>query len=308
MYNPEYTLNFPFLGTHFRVLRADMEQLWEEMVAENSTAHKDTTIHIPDAETKSVNIIEENRTKNTKTFEDKDERLPYWAELWPSSLALAKWLYENTKYIQGKNCLDLGCGLGFTAICGAWRGAHVLGVDYEERAIMLAKENALANKHLSTKKNPYPHFYEFLQKNHKKNRDSQSPLLNQKNIFIKQKIKPFAKLDFQIMDWRSPFTAPKSFDFIWAADIIYEHAFALPVLQFLDYALADTGKVWIAEPGRTIFNTFKNLIIEKNVLAHNATQQKTVAFSMKKVHFEKTHSLSAHIPSANVSIWEISRS
>lgn len=74
-----------------------------------------------------------------------DERLPYWVELWPSSLALALWLEEKKDAIKGGACLDLGCGLGFTAIVGASLGACVLGLDYEEQALRYARRNGPAN-------------------------------------------------------------------------------------------------------------------------------------------------------------------
>lgn len=74
-----------------------------------------------------------------------DERLPYWVELWPSSLALALWLEGNREALEGKTCLDLGCGLGFTAIVGRSLGARVLGLDYEEKALSYARRNAAAN-------------------------------------------------------------------------------------------------------------------------------------------------------------------
>lgn len=78
-------------------------------------------------------------------FED-DERLPYWTELWPSSVALAEWLYLRRAEIAGRPCLDLGCGLGLTAMVGQWLGAQVLGMDYEEEALKFAQKNAALNQ------------------------------------------------------------------------------------------------------------------------------------------------------------------
>ncbi len=74
-----------------------------------------------------------------------DERLPYWVELWPSSLALALWLSANKDRISGRCCLDLGCGIGFTAMVGAWLGARVIGMDYEPEALVYARANAAVN-------------------------------------------------------------------------------------------------------------------------------------------------------------------
>lgn len=74
-----------------------------------------------------------------------DERLPYWTELWPSSVALARWLTQQAGDIAGRHCLDLGCGLGLTALVGSALGAHVTAVDYEEDALRFAALNARLN-------------------------------------------------------------------------------------------------------------------------------------------------------------------
>lgn len=72
-----------------------------------------------------------------------DERIPYWAELWPASLGLAQWLGKVP--IAGQICLDLGCGLGFTAMIGQYLGARVLAFDYSLEALKAAKLNCRLN-------------------------------------------------------------------------------------------------------------------------------------------------------------------
>src|SRR3954468_13329662 len=42
-----------------------------------------------------------------------EEFLPYWAELWPSALALARAV--GTRALRGARTLELGCGLGVRA-------------------------------------------------------------------------------------------------------------------------------------------------------------------------------------------------
>lgn len=73
-----------------------------------------------------------------------DERLPYWAELWTSSIALAAHCLEQTG-LNGRSVLDLGCGLGLTGISAAHRGASVVFADYEEDALRFARANARMN-------------------------------------------------------------------------------------------------------------------------------------------------------------------
>ena len=41
---------------------------------------------------------------------EREEFLPYWAELWPSSLALARAIAGRA--LRGARTLELGCGLG----------------------------------------------------------------------------------------------------------------------------------------------------------------------------------------------------
>ncbi|WP_320172467.1 methyltransferase domain-containing protein [Maridesulfovibrio sp.] len=74
-----------------------------------------------------------------------DERLPYWAELWPASVLLGEWLYRNAGLIRGRRCLDLGCGLGLTAIIGQSLGAEVVAFDYEIEPLFFARGNSVLN-------------------------------------------------------------------------------------------------------------------------------------------------------------------
>ena len=76
---------------------------------------------------------------------DEDERLPYWTELWPASIALCSWLFQMREAIRGRICVDIGCGLGLTALVAQWLGARVLAMDYEPEALRFARENAAHN-------------------------------------------------------------------------------------------------------------------------------------------------------------------
>ena len=113
----EYTphISVRAAGRLWRLSRAaDLEQLWDAMTAS------------PD------------------DFDD--ERLPYWTELWPSSVALAGWLAQQRHCIAGQHCLDIGCGLGLTAMVGQWLGAKMTAMDYEEAALHFAARNAGINE------------------------------------------------------------------------------------------------------------------------------------------------------------------
>jgi predicted nicotinamide N-methyase len=72
---------------------------------------------------------------------ERDEFLPYWAELWPASLALAEALPE----LAGLRVVELGCGLGVPALVAAAKGAEVTAIDWAPDAIALLRENAERN-------------------------------------------------------------------------------------------------------------------------------------------------------------------
>lgn len=74
---------------------------------------------------------------------DEDEFLPYWAELWPSGLALAR--HAAARDLRGLRVLELGCGLGLPALAAALGGADALATDWAEDAIELLRRNAERN-------------------------------------------------------------------------------------------------------------------------------------------------------------------
>ncbi|HKC77906.1 MAG TPA: methyltransferase domain-containing protein, partial [Gaiellaceae bacterium] len=74
---------------------------------------------------------------------DEEEFLPYWAELWPSGLALAR--HVAARDLQGLRVLELGCGLGLPSLAAAACGAEVLATDWAEDAIELLRRNAPRN-------------------------------------------------------------------------------------------------------------------------------------------------------------------
>ena len=75
---------------------------------------------------------------------ERDERMPYWAELWPSGVALARMVAERP--LRGRRVLELGCGgLALPSIAAALGGARVLATDWSPEALALVRENAERN-------------------------------------------------------------------------------------------------------------------------------------------------------------------
>ena len=74
-----------------------------------------------------------------------DERIPYWAELWPSAVGLATHLVHHEHLLVGKSVLEIGAGLGLPALVAASVGASVRATDYLQDAVDFAKRNAAIN-------------------------------------------------------------------------------------------------------------------------------------------------------------------
>ena len=75
----------------------------------------------------------------------KDERLPYWAEPWPSSFELARHLVGADSVLgpgAQRSLLELGCGAGLVASAAALAGFAVTASDYYDDALRFAEVNA----------------------------------------------------------------------------------------------------------------------------------------------------------------------
>jgi len=80
------------------------------------------------------------------TFNE-DERLPYWAELWPSARALSHYILDHASIFNSRNILELGCGLGLTTLTLAETNpASLLATDYEQDALNHTAMNFNLNK------------------------------------------------------------------------------------------------------------------------------------------------------------------
>lgn len=74
----------------------------------------------------------------------RDERLPYWADLWPSSRVLATALSEAPlpRGQRAPRLLELGCGLGLATIAALRAGYDVTATDYYDDALRFTRVNA----------------------------------------------------------------------------------------------------------------------------------------------------------------------
>lgn len=78
---------------------------------------------------------------------ERDERLPYWAELWPSARMLGGQVMAMAG--GGRRLIELGAGSGLVTTCAALAGFDVTATDYYEDATRFARLNAWRNARAS---------------------------------------------------------------------------------------------------------------------------------------------------------------
>ncbi|MFN2565374.1 MAG: methyltransferase [Gemmatimonadaceae bacterium] len=74
---------------------------------------------------------------------DRDERLPYWADVWPSAIVLARRIAGVAG--AGRALLELGCGAGLVASAAALAGFDVTATDYYEDSLLFTRANVVRN-------------------------------------------------------------------------------------------------------------------------------------------------------------------
>lgn len=79
---------------------------------------------------------------DAEAFES-DERLPYWADLWPSAKRLARHILDG--HVPERDAIELGSGVALVSMALKARGANVIATDYEANALRFAELNAARN-------------------------------------------------------------------------------------------------------------------------------------------------------------------
>lgn len=143
---------------------------------------------------------------------DPEEQLPYWAELWPSGIALADALSLEPEVVRGVSALELGCGLGLTAAVALRAGAELLATDYAPEALLLTRLNCLANA----------------------GREPATLRLNWRHPPL-QLLATHGGAGFPV---------------VLAADVLYEERDVEPLFRLAGQVVAPGGLLWLAEPGR----------------------------------------------------------
>ena len=94
---------------------------------------------------RQLNILRPRSAEDliSETDFERDERLPYWAELWPSSTILANYIVADAR--PRGSLIELGAGVGLVSIAAAVAGHTVTATDYYEDALSFARANSFRN-------------------------------------------------------------------------------------------------------------------------------------------------------------------
>lgn len=171
-----------------------------------------TTVTEVMVSSRTLSILHPRNSDDLIREEDfvKDERLPYWADIWPSSTILAAHLVslgdrKGRRTTKGA-ALELGCGVGLVTAAAMIAGYDVLATDYYTDALAFTRANAWRTL-------------------------GESPRA-------------------QMIDWRAFPTEVSGFDLILASDVLYEREYAHLLPGIFKRALAPGGMAIVADPGR----------------------------------------------------------
>lgn len=99
-------------------------------------------LYIPDPERVKEEWNRQQQAGDTSAF-------PYWTQVWPSALAMAKFLLKHPEYIKEKEILELAAGLGLPSLTVADKAKKVCCSDYLPEAVeamrMSVQYNGLKN-------------------------------------------------------------------------------------------------------------------------------------------------------------------
>jgi predicted nicotinamide N-methyase len=94
-------------------------------------------------------LFEELLAKGENHADVKAEKIPYWADLWASSVAMSQFLLQNKDLLLGKNVIEIGAGLGLPSIVAAPFAQRVTVTDYVQEALDFSQKNFALNQVLT---------------------------------------------------------------------------------------------------------------------------------------------------------------
>lgn len=205
------------IGRQLARLRDDLD---------NQLALKEVAVTLPRAgQTYTIATPADQDRLLDEAEADPEQHLPYWAEIWPSGIALGDLALTRADELAGRAVLELGSGLGITAAAILAAGAELLAADYSAISLDLCRYNALRNA-------------------------GRAP----ETIEINWRQPPQELFDRA--------DALGGYPRILAADVLYETRDIAPLLAITARLLAPDGALWLAEPGRDASRRFLDAAAE----------------------------------------------
>lgn len=181
-----------------------------------------TPVTIPD-DALQLSIAQPSSQSRQQLFDlaraSEERQLPYWADVWPSGLALASVALQRSADLAGRHVLEIGSGLGSTAAAVLSTGASLTAIDYSPLALGLCRYNAMLNVGTSPR----------------------AMAVNWRHP---------SRQTLYRLDATGPFPI------ILAADVLYESRDIEPLIGLIERLLAPDGELWISEPGRKVASRF----------------------------------------------------
>lgn len=151
---------------------------------------------------------------------------PFWCAIWPSSIALARFVFRHPQLVRAKRCIDVGCGLGLAGLGAALAGAASVQLADREPlalhcALLSAEQNGLSPLPLGATQ---PH------------------------------VSPVAAANLgtvcaALLDWHNvPASMDATFDVALCADVLYDNRAAEPVAALAHRVLKPGGMLLLADP------------------------------------------------------------
>jgi predicted nicotinamide N-methyase len=152
---------------------------------------------------------------------DRNHQVPYWSEIWPSGVIIAGVIARDPSVLHGRRVLELGPGVGVTAVAALRAGAELVLADSEPDSLQFCAFNGL-------------------------DQASVEPTTVRVNWRT-----PTAEL-FDL--------AGEGFSLVLAADALYEEEDVKPFMALIERIVAPGGELWLAEPGRDPAERFVKLM------------------------------------------------
>jgi predicted nicotinamide N-methyase len=142
---------------------------------------------------------------------DPDKYLPHWAEIWPAGVVLAGYIAREPEVFAGRRVLEIGPGVGVTAVAAMQAGADLVVADYAPGSLALTALNV-------------------------REQAGRAPRI--------------VRVNWRYPNSRLREAAGDGFAIVLGADMLYQKEDAKPLAALLEQLLAPDGEVWVAEPGR----------------------------------------------------------